>query len=446
MRPRMILARFVLHCLACLAACLLQPAAARTEPPPPLASQPVRSVTLDEAIRYALENNPQLAAARQQRGIAAAAVIIARTYPFNPVTQSTVLGVTGPEAAGITNAVPNQHQVTIQVEVRGQRTYRKQAALAALTRTDWEILSREVNLSVELVRAFDSLVYRREKLRVTEDFVLLNRQGLEQVRKLVESGALRPADLIVARAEVDDIQSQVGLGRTALAVARRDFYRALGLYGGQLEPEGSLDRPPPSLPPEQLTEEAFDRRPDLRARQAAIAEAEAQLRLTVADRYGNPNVGPVYQYNETRVNFIGLQFGVPIPLFNRKQGEIRQRQAQRDLAWTELRQTEVEIRQDVRAALDRLAEAGAWVESYRKQILPDLQRSLREVEQLFQQGQPGVDQLRVLDVRRKLLRARDGYLDALREYTQALADLSAAVGDPTLALGAREITAPPAHP
>jgi outer membrane protein TolC len=57
------------------------------------------------------------------------------------------------------------------------------------------------------------------------------------------------------------------------------------------------------------------------------------------------------------------------------------------------------------------------------------------MDKLFQQGQAGVDVLRVLDVRRKLLRAQDGYLDALLGYTQALADLALAVGDPALAMG-----------
>jgi hypothetical protein len=37
----------------------------------------------------------------------------------------------------------------------------------------------------------------------------------------------------------------------------------------------------------------------------------------------------------------------------------------------------------------------------------------------------------VLDIRRKLLKARDSYLDALWEASQAQSDLTAAVGGPT---------------
>src|ERR1700722_2963108 len=55
---------------------------APTPAPPPLA--------LDAAIRLALQQNPEIAAMRQQHGIAAAGVVVARAYPFKPVFESRV--------------------------------------------------------------------------------------------------------------------------------------------------------------------------------------------------------------------------------------------------------------------------------------------------------------------------------------------------------------------
>src|SRR5579885_1097198 len=73
---------------------------------PELLPPPRTVLTLEEAVRYALENNPALAAQRQQRGIAAARVVIADTYPFNPVLENRIQGAEGPHAAGITNRTP----------------------------------------------------------------------------------------------------------------------------------------------------------------------------------------------------------------------------------------------------------------------------------------------------------------------------------------------------
>src|SRR5262245_58563200 len=94
--------------VAAVAAALVAPA--RADPPPPVLS-------LEEAVCFALEHNPQLAVVRQQRGLAAAGVVIARTYPYNPVLQSIVLGVNGPADSGITNHVFNEHVLSLQLEL-----------------------------------------------------------------------------------------------------------------------------------------------------------------------------------------------------------------------------------------------------------------------------------------------------------------------------------------
>jgi cobalt-zinc-cadmium efflux system outer membrane protein len=196
-----------------------------------------------------------------------------------------------------------------------------------------------------------------------------------------------------------------------------------------------------------LTQTALGRRPDLHARQTAVAEADARLRLAVADRYGNPNLGPDYEYNETRVNFIGAQLVVPLPVLNTHRGEILQRRAERTRAILDLRTAEISIQQDVHAALVRLEQARGWLNTYRKTVIPGLEDTLDKFNKLLEAG--NVDLLRLLDINRKLVVARDAELDARWELLQALADLAAAVGDPTLVLDpdafAAQCAGPPAN-
>jgi hypothetical protein len=58
---------------------------------------------------------------------------------------------------------------------------------------------------------------------------------------------------------------------------------------------------------------------------------------------------------------------------------------------------------------------------------------------LYVAAQPGVDLARVIDIRRRLLRARDTYLDMLFELSQAQTDLAAAVADLSFA-GCRAVS------
>src|SRR6516162_6887212 len=84
----------------------------------PLATPPVPPVlALDEAVRFALANNPALMAFREQRGLAAAGVVLARTYPYNPIYNGVILAAHGED---VVNHVFNEHYVNLQLEIRGQ--------------------------------------------------------------------------------------------------------------------------------------------------------------------------------------------------------------------------------------------------------------------------------------------------------------------------------------
>ena len=408
---------------------------------PNLAAEPLpEAFTRATAVGWALEHNPDLAALRQQHGIAAAAVVIAKTYPFNPLWTSKLFAVNGPEEAGITNRLAMEQRISIDLEVRGQRKYRQQAACAALSRTDWEIASQEILLAVKVVRAFDSVVYYQDKLRLAEQNLQLQETTAEQVRKLFDAGKLHGADLSLARSEVDSVSIALDTARSAQSKAEYDLRAVLGLTSEAVKVDGTLTPMPVPEDPQPLLAQALEQRPDLRARQAAVREAEGKRRLAVADRFGNPNIGPDYEYNETSVNFIGTQFSLPLPLLNTHRGEILQRQAELARAALDLRSTEVAIQQQVHAALSRLNKARDLVERYRTRVLPNLESYLKDMETLFSQS--AVALLNVIDVRRKLLLARNGYVDALYEFRQARNDLTAAVADLGLALGTESEIAP----
>src|SRR2546430_12225933 len=144
---------------ACLTTTLGQ-AAPPAGPSAIVLGPPPQAITLEGAVVFALQQNPELAALRQQHGIAAAGVVIARTYPFNPIAQSAVFSVKGEPGLRPTK---QQHQVTLELELRGQRSFRTEAAFPALSRTDWDIAIQEVTFAVNTIRAFDILLYRQGK-------------------------------------------------------------------------------------------------------------------------------------------------------------------------------------------------------------------------------------------------------------------------------------------
>ncbi len=418
----------------------MPPAGAAEEAPPPRrANSPTDAapslpvLSLADALRWTIEHNPQLALVRKQRGIAQAGIVIAKTYPFNPIIQDFVWGSMGPYPA-VTNRVFNEHTTRLDLELRGQGKHRRTQAQAALSRTEWEIAAQEVLIAIQMVRAFDTVLYRQEKLRIQEDMLRLQGQVMEKVEPLVQQGHLPRTELMLARADLVDAKTALGPARNQLVVAGNDLRRLLGMVDENLTLDGTLETSPPKLEAAELVEEAKQRRPDLRALEVAVKEAEAALQLQIANRYGNPSLGPAAEVNETSVAFAGMWLIWSPPVFNRRKGEIMQRQADVARAMQAVRSLDVTIQQDVYAALSRLDSAVELVRTFRTETIPAVESAREGFDQLFARGEPNVTLARVIAIRQRLIQTRSSYLDALLELSQACADLAAAIGDPSLAL------------
>ena len=388
--------------------------------------------TAEEGVRFALVNNPSLQAIREQRGFALGAVVMARTYQYNPMLQLNFSDAVGP---GVTNPLTQSHQLTLALETRGQRGFRKQAAAATVTRTEWDIATQELLIGVAANRAFNTVLYRQRKYDVLEETVKINEKVVDQVKKLAELGRLLPADLIVAQTSLDAARAQLGQGLTAIAFARSDLRRQLGTLDNSFTIDGKLDLPVPTTDFDTLFQVALTNRPDLQSNRMRVAETRAMLDLQIADRYGNPVIGPLYSTNETGLNYYGAYLGGPIPIFNTMKGQILQARATVAQAARTVKQFEVQSGQDVQAALARLEQARKWADQYEATVLPNLRKAVVDIYKLLEQNQPGVDVLKVIGVQQNYLTSFSAYLDALYEVSQARADLAAAVGDLGIAVG-----------
>jgi outer membrane protein TolC len=386
---------------------------------------PRQAFTIDSAIVWALQNNPEIAAIRQKHGIAAANVVIARTYPFNPTWETELRYAQGPTGQ-VLNHNAEVHKILLELEIRGQGKYRRQGAYAGLSRTDWEIAYQELVLAGHVTSAFNSLLYRRQKVAIQEEAVRFNEHTLQQVINL-RNTKTSAADTLLARTELDKTRAQLAASRALVVTALNDLRHEMGIVDLDFAVTGSLELVTEEADVATLTAVAMERRADLKAKAAAVAEAQAQLDLAIANRFGNPTAGPDYEIDNGGVSFSGVQLAVPFPVLNTHKGDILKSRYERDRAGLELRQNEIEVQQAVRDAVDRFNTAGALARMYQTETLPNLDKALKDVEDLF--GAAAADFFRIIDVRRKVIEARDLYLDALFEVSQARAQLALAIGE-----------------
>ena len=318
-------------------------------------------LTRDGAVQHALVHNPALMTVRKQHGYAESALVIAKTYPYNPVFTGYVTQNGGPASAGITNRVYQEHYISLELELRGQWKHRAALGQATASRIELEISQQELALSIAVVRAFNTVLYRQKKLAFIDEGIKVNELQAAQIGKLADAGKVKAIDVTLVRADLASARAAGrGQAKTALTIARSDLRKLLGTLDDGFDAVSDLDVPMPATDPAALTQHALEQRPDLRARRAALCEVQASLRLLNANRFGNPNLGPYYEYDPTRVSYIGMRYSMPLAIFNSKKGKSSRPRPMWPKVNSEVSQIEMQVSQEVQAALARSADAGKW--------------------------------------------------------------------------------------
>jgi outer membrane protein, heavy metal efflux system len=154
--------------------------------------------------------------------------------------------------------------------------------------------------------------------------------------------------------------------------------------------------------------------PQLAGAQAGVARAQAALSRECAGRIPNVDLQAAVQYdNSTQDTFASVQVGIPVPFYNRNQGNIRKAQAELIAAQNEVQRVQLALRQRLAVAFERYTNARYQVEKYNRNILPNAEASLTLTKGGYQQGE--LSYLSLLTAQRTFFQTNITYLEALRE-------------------------------
>ena len=154
--------------------------------------------------------------------------------------------------------------------------------------------------------------------------------------------------------------------------------------------------------------------PQLAGAQAGVARAQAALSRECAGRIPNVDLQAAVQYdNATLDTFASVQVGIPFPIYNRNQGNIRRAQAELIAAQNEVQRVQLELRQRLAAVFEQYANARYQVDKYNRDILPAAEASLKLTNSGYKQGE--YSYLSLLTAQRTFFQTNLAYLEALRE-------------------------------
>ena len=292
-------------------------------------------------------------------------------------------------------------------------------------------------LRIDVTLAAVDVLEARAKLALAND----NLQALDRLLQLNErrfaSGAIPQLELSRSRVAALQYRGSVRTAELALAQARLKLLPLLGRRPGDepVDIDDDLRLAPSTTEPDPAVLQGTARtdRPDLIAARREQAHTQADLKLQVAEAKVDYTVGAEYRRQQGvngRGNLLGLFVSVPLPIFNRNQGEIARASAETGKAALTLTALETDVAGEVASALTDFESARAQLIEIERDLLQPTADARSGTTYMYQAGATSL--LDVLDAQRAYNDTMDTYYSAQAAYRRAQVRLALVVGRESL--------------
>ncbi|WP_455911993.1 TolC family protein [Pseudomonas putida] len=379
-----------------------------------------QTLSLDAALQAAFANNPDLAAAQWDIDIAQGGRQQAGLIP-NPVASWDAEDTRR-------NTRTTTLKLSQTLELGGKRGARIDVATRAQDAAALTLEQRRNGLRADVIDSYYSALRAQQRLDLAQRSMALAERGLVVAKGRVTAGKSSPVETTRAQVQVSQIRLELNRAQIGLS----DAYRRLAASTGSATPDfqdvAAQRQSAPPLPAAAQLLARLEQTTELRLADLHIIQSEAAVGLEKAQRIPDLDVSIGSQYDASvreRVNLVGVS--MPIPLFNRNQGNVLAASRRADQARDLRNAVELRLRTETRQALDLWQTADTEVRAFNQHILPAAQSAVDSATRGFEMGK--FNFLDVLDAQRTLIAARTQYLVATAQATDAWVRIERIYGD-----------------
>jgi len=411
-------------------------AAPQASPAPSPADRPAATqITLDQAISMALANSPAIKAARTQIQQSQAQEITANLRP-NPTLNwdSQFIPVFSPGDFS-SDTINNLQQFDIGVgylfERGHKRQNRVQAARDATAVTAAQVADTERTLVFNVAQQFINVLLANSTLQFAEEALRSFQDTVNISEQRYKAGDISEGDFLKIKLQLLQFQTDVSAARVAKVQALGSLRQLIGYASlpHAYDVVGELDYQPLTAGLSDLQAKALAERPDLQAAKKGVKAANSQISLAKADAKVDVNASASYSH-VSGASSTSLFFNVPLPFFNRNQGEIARTKFALTQAELTARAAEDTVLTDVTNAYESASSNQDVVKLYLSGYLKQAQDS-RDISQYAYKG-GAATLLDFLDAERSYRSTQLAYRQAVAAYMLSLEQLRQAVGTRSL--------------
>jgi cobalt-zinc-cadmium efflux system outer membrane protein len=387
----------------------VSPAMAASEP-----SSAQSFLTLDQAIDLALTSNPELRSTTRAIGIAEGAVQQAgarRNPELSFLTEGTDR-----------NSRTETTQINQAIELGGKRAARIAAAEQERSVATDDVSIKRAALRADVITAYMETLTAQERLILAQASVDLAHRATVITSHRVTAGKISPVEqtrssVAEAAARLEQTQAQADL-----ALAKR---RLATLMASPRSLDQTLQAPDPTFVQLPLLADLLarlDATPQLRRALSTVASRDAQVALERSQRIPDVTV-TVGSQRDRQLGRTQAVFGlsVPLPLFNRNQGNTLSALRRADQARDDVEAERLRVTGDLTDAYQRAEVASMQTTTLRDEVLPAAQNAYEAATTGFELGKFAFTD--VLDAQRTLFQTKAQYLRALADRYRSIADV-----------------------
>jgi len=381
------------------------------------------SLTLEQAVKIALQRNPEILLAQKDMMTA-----MAKRLQMEAISDPDIVfrdeGLSLKKNASEGEGKEYSFGIEQGLEFPGKRALRGEIGrfgedLAALALDKARLL-----LSARVKKAYYKAVLSRRTLESLENASSLLDQFIENILVKYRTGGASYSDVLRAKVEKARIRNQIIAEQKEGATARAELNLLLGRKGDEFMLLTTdlaylpLDKDLPTL-----KDEARTTSPTLKIVTSKRRQSETRLKLAFKSRLPDFLLG--LYFPSLRTGSWGFSVGLTVPLWRtRQKGEIMEADAANGIALISAEKEERRIMARLETAYSSVRAAEEQLKIFEQQLLKDIEDDVKLGISNYQYGK--IEFFSLLDLYRTFAAVRLEHLKSLYLYLISLADLEVA--------------------